>query len=133
MSPARSFRKRLYYRRETDNKLRWDGEAAGVLFELYVPKWRVPDPMPTVVEVELTPASGSPDETRPVTREMVQGAPGLREQAIAVVLQRSTDHTKTIRYNPIGTEEPEIGDVYVPFCLTFEGMQRLSVTVTWRP
>lgn len=125
-------RKKLYYRKETDNKLRWDGEAGGVPFELYVPKWRVPSPVPSIVEVELRVASGSAADSNPVTQKMVLRDPGLREQTISAVLEKCSGHTKTIRYDPVDAEKAEIGDVYVPFCLTFGGVQRLSVTVSWR-
>lgn len=33
----------LAYRKETENKYRWDADIDGVRFELYIPKWRVPD------------------------------------------------------------------------------------------
>jgi hypothetical protein len=132
MSTMPTMKKKLHYHGETDNKLRWDGEAAGVLLELYVPKWRVPHPMPDTVEVRLSPASGIPGDMLPVTQEMVRRDPGLKEQPIAVVLKKGAGHTRTIRYNPIDPETAETGNVYVPFCLTFGGVQWLSLTVKWK-
>ena len=35
----------------TDSKLRWDADINGAPFELYIPKWRVPDPVPSVIRV----------------------------------------------------------------------------------
>ena len=36
----------MYSSKQTDLKLRWDSYVDRVLFELYIPKWRVPRPWP---------------------------------------------------------------------------------------
>jgi len=118
--------------KETDNKVRWDADIDGTRFSLYIPKWRVPEPWPRVIQVSIHPdADTSP--TR-LSRVEAHRDPTLRLQPIVTYLRRFKEHTKTIRYRPEldrEKDEWEIGEPYVPIEMTFGGAERLTLTVNW--
>src|ERR1700680_1351555 len=53
----RIFNCKLDLVKSTERKLRWDENIDGTNFELYVPKWRVPEPMPPLISVRIFDAS----------------------------------------------------------------------------
>jgi hypothetical protein len=129
----RTFNCRLSFAKPTDAKLRWDEDIDGTPFELYIPKWRVPDPVPRAISVRmwiipkaisvgtLPPSSGTLlnagvdlseigclQELLPVVR-------GPVEYPIISVVHFDRVHTKTVRYSPLGDQKKwEIGQPYVP-------------------
>lgn len=46
-------------KKETDNKIRWDKVIDNTPFELYIPKWIVPNPKPREIEIEILPHNNS--------------------------------------------------------------------------
>ncbi|MCK4634988.1 MAG: hypothetical protein KAT37_03880 [Candidatus Aenigmarchaeota archaeon] len=134
----------LAYFKETDNKLRWDAilydeNEEKVKLELYLQKWRVPEPCPEEVKVEIGKPHEFPDKIL-VTEEDVIKRPDLREVDLYAELEKFRDHTKTTRYNP--TEEYRSsgsGDVYIPIvtlnelaCETGDDLDKLAIQVGWR-
>jgi hypothetical protein len=84
--------------KETDNKLRWSADVDGVIFHLYIPKWRVPAPWPVMLEVLVGPLTASPAMDRSLPRP---GSPEL-ERPIVTTMEMVMEHTQTVRYRPIG-------------------------------
>jgi hypothetical protein len=116
--------------KQTDNKVRWDTEIEGTPFELYIPKWRVPEPWPQLIRVKVEDAT---QQRRPsLSRAAAAAAPDRRKEDIVVGVNKLREHTKTIRYQPEGdASDWEIGEPYIPFSLTQEGKQHLTITVRW--
>jgi hypothetical protein len=125
--------------KETDNKVRWDVDVDGTKFELYIFKWRVPEPIPQIIEVSIEPA----DEQRPGPLS----AWDTESLWVPIIthLELVRWHTKTIRYRscapslaiPVPDTEDAwgigIGDPYIPIEMTFGGADRLKITVRWKP
>lgn len=124
--------------KHTENKIRWDVDIDGTRFELYVFKWRVPEPVPRILEVAIEPA----DELRP---ELPARDSESLWVPIITHLELVSWHTRTIRYRPCApslaipipnTEDAwgiGIGDPYIPIEMTFSGADRLKITVRWKP
>lgn len=105
----------LAYRKETENKYRWDADIEGVKFSLYIPKWRVPDGLPGTIYVRIYDVKDAPRDLPAYTRMQIEQQPGLREEKIIARIKRCRDHTKTVRFDPIGDPKNwEIGSPYIP-------------------
>ena len=122
----------LEAKKETDNKLRWDVDVEGTKFELYIPKWRIPEPWPSRIWVGVSPRRSAGDELPNLTREDVQSDGSLRHEPIVATVDKVSVHTATIKYQSTGNESTwEIGTPYVPFSLTGGRSERLRLIVLW--
>jgi hypothetical protein len=151
----RVFKCNFDFSKSTDQKLRWDEDIDGTKFELYIPKWRVPEPTPAIVSVKIYDASsfdpeqqftpsqkiqlseaGLPDDQ---IRELDTWLPATRnaephsDRPIIAAVEFDRIHTQTVRYQPTGDPERwEIGQPYVPISvLLFPYPRRLILLVTW--
>ena len=120
--------------KETDNKLRWDASIDSAKFELYIPKWRVPDPWPAVIFVGVSDQFDKYKGYRPVSPTTAKGDPSALKQPILAVLRWVSDHTQTVRYVPGGDpKEWEIGEPYIPYSLLpNESSNPLLIEVKWK-
>lgn len=121
----------LEYQKETENKLRWGADVDGTPFELYIPKWRIPDPTPGKV---LIRAQDKIKTTNQFTRDEIEQDPELRNKPIYAEITRITELTKTIRFDPIGDKNNwEIGSPYIPkSILPSEDTKKLYVVIEWK-
>jgi hypothetical protein len=147
-----TFKCRLSFAKSTDAKLRWDEDVDGTLFELYIPKWRVPEhPVPQEISVQMwmipkaisvgvLPPSSSAllkagvdfSEIGPL-QELLPIVCGPVEYPITSVVHIDRVHTETVRYNPLGDPKKwEIGQPYVPqSVLGFPYPEQLVLQVKW--
>lgn len=122
----------LILTRETDNKLRWDADFNGTPFELYIPKWRVPQPWPHRIRVALFDLREASDGRGKLRREHFEPNLSLRLNPILTTIERSEEMKHTIRFRPIGEkDEWEIGEPYVPNELVPGDTDRLRILVLW--
>ena len=124
----------LAYKKETENKLRWDADVDETKFEFYIPKWRIPEPYPDTILIRI----GMPDEfenKRRFTKEEVEKNPELRKNKIYAEVEKVSEHTKTVRFDPVDeTENWEIGSPYIPKVVLDEineVIDYLSLSVEW--
>ena len=114
--------------KETENKLRWSiyVEDDNTDFELYIPKWRVPEPWPGRISVSI-------DRYNKNSIEYSQSeTPGNLEEPIAIVLEPVSECTHTCRYAPIGNKkEWQTGEPYIPFSLIPPNTKLILLRVTW--
>ena len=104
--------------KETDNKVRWDAELEDARFSLYIPKWRVPEPWPRLIQVAVSPRTQSKQPS--LSRAAASKAPDSRKQPIVSHLNKVREHTQTIRYQPDGDAAAwEIGEPYIPASMTY--------------
>ena len=97
----------------TARKVRWNAEYEGAPFELYVPRWRVPIPIPAVIYVGIE-AVGDPADRSVSPSERPPSREPSRVPIVALV-DKVREHTKTVRYRPHGQPDDwEIGEPYVP-------------------
>ena len=123
---------RLESDKETDNKLRWNSDIDGVEFKLYIFKWRVPQPWPSriYVNIEPVPPGFMPQQKR---RTQVDRDPSLAEAPIIAKVTRYSDHTETVRLQPVGDpKEWEIGEPYIPKNIDLvEQSDELLIRIEW--
>lgn len=118
--------------KETDKKLRWGRETDdGVVFSLYIPKWRVPEPWPQRIYVKIELIGNAKSLKPRYTKEHFEEHPSLKTRPIVGVVRRVEEHTETLRYRPIGDDEWEIGEPYIPYSLTCDSAEYLKLTVDW--
>lgn len=126
----------LAYKKETENKIRWEVKVDGTLFELYIPKWRIPDPAPESILIRIFLANDNIETKDQYTPDEIKQDPKLRNQSIYSELKRISEHTKTIRFDPIGDPNPnnlEIGSPYIPkSILPSEHIEKLYIVVEWK-
>src|SRR5579883_3198195 len=91
---------RLLTDKLTDRKVRWNAEYDDAPFELYIPRWRVPDPIPTVIYVTIEPAN-PPADWSTYPPEHPPSRIASRDPIVALV-DKVREHTKTVRYRPRG-------------------------------
>jgi hypothetical protein len=117
---------------QTDNKLRWHATLDGVEFKLYIPKWRVPEPWPRTIAINLSPRREMVEDSPNLSREVVEQDPTVRAEPIVATVRRVSDHTETTRYDPVGDpREWEIGSPYIPHSLTFGKTEFVRFIVMW--
>lgn len=110
----------LSYEKETDLKYRWRKyiEADDESFKLYILQWRVPEPVPEHIEVSISSNKKEFPATRKFDVSEIESNPNLRNKSIFAEVKFVSDHTKTIRYDPVGEQETwEIGSPYIPLSL----------------
>jgi len=126
--------------KETPNKLRWSADQDGVPFNIYVPKWRVPEPWPRRIHVKLSDAGCRPDgparvEPPPVIYELSQEEQinWMRKQQIEVDLQLERHHQDTVRYKLTGLPDTwHVGTCYIPQkLLTSSPPRQIRLTINW--
>ena len=122
---------RLEESKETPNKVRWDADVDGTAFELYIPKWRVPEPWPRLIDVTISPYTQQP--LGKLSQDTARENPRSRAVSIATHLKKFREHTQTVRYQPEGDPlDWEIGEPYLLTPMTFDSAERLTITVKWQ-
>ena len=147
----RTLRCNLDLFKSTEQKLRWDEDVDGTNFAIYIPKWRVPEPTPPMIsvnivdpdqqlspdqEIQLSTAGLTDDQIReidawpPVTRT-VEENPDL---PIIAAVEFDRIHTQTVRYKPVGEPDRwELGQPYIPkSILSSDYPKRLILLVMWK-
>lgn len=123
----------LEYCKETDGKIRWDVKVDKANFQLYIHKWRVPRPEPRRVRVVIyLPGNELPVFSQLKVSDAVS-KPELRRSPILAKVRFNSEHTETIRYDPIGDPKNlEIGSPYIPKkLLPKEPPSELTISVEW--
>jgi len=120
----------LQYSKETDGKLRWDKDIDGTLFELYIPKWRVPEPLPETIYVEFLDYNPDTFETdaRQYSNKVECG------EDIKILLFYDREHSVTYRYTPnknYYSNNWPLGKPYIPKSIIPDKPERLVIHVKW--
>src|SRR5437867_1119927 len=109
----------LNFAKETDEKFRWDASVDGTNFELYIPKWRVPNPRPSRILVGIEETGIDNDLSMTRSNLEYWSDPKLRRESIIAMVSRDEEKTKTMKYRPDGAKgDWQIGPPYIPFALT---------------
>jgi len=122
----------LEFKKETDNKVRWDTVVEDTTFELYIFKWRVPVPRPSTIRVNIIPTSQEQPFSVGMTPDQASKQSSRLSQDIFADVVIKEHCTKTIRYRPVSdSKECEIGEPYIPFALTHDKAPQLRIHVVW--
>lgn len=124
----------LAYSKETENKYRWDCDCDGVKFSLYIPKWRVPEPYPRTINIKLHPLGSGIVMGRKYLKEAYEKDLALRKRPIIARLKRTSDHTKTVRFDPdYNSQWWDIGSPYIPaHILPSPDIKEIYIEVEWK-
>jgi len=117
----------------TENKYRWSVMVGKTKFTLYIPKWRVPLPLPRRVRVVIYLSGDKHPDLSQLKYSESANAPELNQSPIVAKVRFNSEHTKTIRYDPIGVpKDLEIGNPYIPQeLLPKEPPSELTISVEW--
>jgi len=123
------------FKKETDNKYRWDYMEGNAPLEIYIPKWRIPATCPQRIFVQIFEPEDShcPIMTLHNKKE-VDTNQRLRFVPITAEVIYKEDMTLTARYDPVleGNDAREIGSPYIPKTLLDDPPQtRLVIVVNW--
>lgn len=123
----------LVYNKDTEKKFRWSNMVGDTKFNLYIPDWRVPQPVPRRVRVVIyLPGDKVPDLSQLKCSDAAS-SPELLQSSIVAKVLLTKPHTKTTRYDPIGDPKNlEIGSPYIPDkLLPKEPPSELTISVEW--
>lgn len=116
--------------KETERKLRWGKEIGDTIFSLYIPKWRVPKPWPDKIYVDINPVESPKSMGHRYTRAKIESNKELKKKPIVSVIHSVKEHTKTLRYQPLGDQKDwEVGEPYIPYELTYDSAEYLKLTI----
>jgi len=104
----------LYAKKKTPFYLRWDDVAKrdGALFELYIPKGRVPQPWPARIIVSMDSFTGDPSDFTQSPYDLDN-----LNNPIKVLVERVVDenYSNPVKYTPIGEDKVrQIGEPFIP-------------------
>lgn len=124
----------LAYTKKTENKYRWDSIEFDTVFSLYIPKWRVPEPKPSSIYVNLFNFKSYNKSIVNYSKNDIEIHPELRNRSIVSVIKWTSEHTKTARFDPIiGLNDAEIGSPYIPFDLLPDRIAKeLVIEINWK-
>ena len=83
----------LAYHKETKNKHRWDADCDGTLFEIYIPKSSIPEPIPKQIVILIYKL----DEINKLNSDLKSIA---NTNPLYAKLAFHSEKTKTARYDP---------------------------------
>ena len=124
----------LEYAKDSGNKFRWDVMVGDTKFALYIPQWRVPEPRPSKIRVDIVQIAEDQINSDHVPYEDRDNHALVSKGIIAdVSLDEGVAPTKTIRYCPEGDNDKdwEIGKPYIQDALTYDKAERLQIRVKW--
>ncbi len=119
--------------KETVGTYRWIVMVEDAPFELYIPKWRIPEPIPEEILIKIYFPSDNLQYRESFSREKVESSPDLKWKKIFSDIHFVEAMTKTIRYEPNGGHiNWEIGSPYIPKSIfREEEFSKLSIVVEW--
>ena len=115
--------------KETDKKLRWAENPDGTGFALSVPKWRIPEPVPMTLRVDIEECRSKRNTPR-FSKRHIKEYPVLKTTPIICLVESPKQDSGASRYKPVGIE-PEISNLCIPPGLTHSNTRQLVLTVHW--
>ncbi len=121
------------YYKDTDGMYRWDYMAEHTKLEIYIHKWRVPDPYPSRISVEIFNRDGYSQSIYHLDRREAYANPQLCYNPITAEVAFLENHTLTAKYDPVlGKGKREIGNPYIPYTLLSDPPPiRLVIVIKW--
>jgi len=120
-------------KKSTDNKYVWTVNLDKVEFNLYIPKWRTPEPVPEKVLIKIHLPSEELIDKKFVSKNDIQLYPQLKKEKIYSDVHRISNHSQTVRFDPKGNSNDwEIGSPYIPkSLLNDQDLNELSLVIEW--
>ncbi len=121
------------FKRSTRNKILWVADILGVEFRLYVPNWRIPKTIPKRILIKIYSPNEEINNKKFITENNIKINPQLKLSNIYSDVQKIKEHTKTIRFDPLGDPNDwEIGSPYIPKSIFGNSNdEELTIVVDW--
>ncbi len=121
------------YYKETSGMYRWDTMVEKAPLEIYILKWRVPDPYPSRISVEIFERAECPQAIYPIYQREVIANPQLCHNPIIAEVIFLEHHTLTAKYDPVLEKGVrEIGNPFIPYALLPDPPPtRLVIVINW--
>jgi len=121
------------YYKDTSGMHRWDAMVDRAPLEIYIYKWRVPEPYPSSISVEIFNRAEYSQSIYPLDRKEVNANPQLCYNPITSEVAFLENHTRTAKYDPVlGKGKREIGNPYIPYALLSDPPPvRLVIVIKW--
>lgn len=121
------------YYKDTSGMHRWDAMVERAPLEIYIYKWRVPEPYPSRISVEIFNRAEYSQSIYPLDRKEVNANPQLCYNPITAEVAFLENHTRTAKYDPVlGKGKREIGNPYIPYTLLSDPPPtRLVIVIKW--
>lgn len=125
-----AFSEKYYCVQETTSFHCWEYKQDKTISKLYIPKWRVPEPIPTIVSVSVDTHNGF-EENRISERDILRN-PQKKRLPIVVLGERVSDHQYTIRFDT-NNYNNQINSLYVPYTFLEENLdiKKVMIKVQW--
>jgi len=121
------------YYKETSGMYRWDAMVKKAPLEIYILKWRVPDPYPSRISVEIFERAEYPQSIYPLNQKEVIANPQLCHNPITAEVTFLENHTLTAKYDPVLSKGVrEIGNPFIPYALLPDPPPtQLVIVINW--
>ena len=121
------------YYKDTSGMHRWDAIVERAPLEIYIYKWRVPDPYPSRISVEIFNRTEYSQSIYFLDRKEANADPQLCYKPIIAEVVFLEDHTRTAKYDPVLSKgKREIGNPYIPYTLLSDPPpSRLVIVINW--
>ncbi len=121
------------WKKTTENKIIWTAYLGSVPFNLYIPKWRIPEPVPEKILIKIFFSSEEVRDKKFISKTDIQLEPQLKRKKIYSDVHKFSEHSQTIRFDPNGESNNwEIGSPYLPkSILKGQDFKELSLVIEW--
>jgi len=123
------------YSKQTDCTYRWDTKIENATLEVTIFKWRVPNPRPSQISVEIFEWDKYTQSIDYLNQEECRANPKLRSNFIVERVSFNEDcHRLTTKYKTdLNNDIREIGDLFIPKTLLGTlPPKRLVIVINWK-
>lgn len=121
------------YDKETENMYRWKTIIDNAPFQVYINKWRVPDPCPSHISVEIYDLPEYPQSINYLYQEELLANPKLFSDPIVARITYNEKRSVTFMYkSDLNDDVRETGDIFIPQkYLNMLHPKRLIIVINW--
>ena len=121
------------YDKETENMYRWKTIVDNAPLEIYINKWRVPNPCPSYVSVEIFDLPGYPQSINYLYQEELLANPELFSDPVVARITYNEKCSVTFMYkSDLNDDVRETGDIFIPQkYLNMLHPKRLIIVINW--
>ena len=121
------------YDKETENMYRWKTIVDNAPFQVYINKWRVPDPCPSHISVEIFELDKRPRSINYLYQEELLANPELFSDPVVARITYNEKRSVTFMYkSDLNDDVRETGDIFIPQTLLGTlPPKRLVIVISW--
>ena len=121
------------YDKETETMYRWKTIVDNAPLEIYIKKWRVPDPCPSHISVEIFELDEGPRSINYLYQEELLANPELFSDPIVARITYNEKRSVTFMYkSDLNDDVREAGDIFIPQkYLNMLHPKRLIIVINW--